>query len=51
MLFVESSDGGPARDGMVYFDESSIDSHLSVTGMAWWPNLYRIFYRIGRNRP
>ena len=39
MLFVGELDGGPARDGMVCFDESSIDSYLSVTGMAWWPNL------------
>ncbi len=32
MLFVGKLDGGPGRDGMVYFSEASIDAYLERHG-------------------
>lgn len=32
MLFVGELDGGPGRDGMVYFSEASIDAYLERHG-------------------
>ncbi len=34
LLFAGELDGGPGRDGMVYFDESSIDSYLTRQGFG-----------------
>ena len=32
LLFAGELDGGPGRDGMVYFDEDSIDAYLERVG-------------------
>jgi|GEM_PF-4613485 len=32
MLFAGELDGGPDRDGLVYFDEASIDRYLERYG-------------------
>jgi len=34
MLFEGELDGGPGRDGMVYFDEASIDAYLDRHGFG-----------------
>ena len=34
MLFEGELDGGPSRDGMVYFDEASIDAYLDRHGFG-----------------
>ncbi len=34
MLFDGELDGGPGRDGMVYFDEASIDAYLDRHGFG-----------------
>ncbi|MGI8757380.1 MAG: hypothetical protein ACR2MB_16295 [Acidimicrobiales bacterium] len=34
MLFDGELDGGPGRDGMVYFDEASIDAYLGRHGFG-----------------
>jgi len=34
MLFEGELDGGPGRDGMVYFDEASIDGYLDRHGFG-----------------
>lgn len=34
MLFAGELDGGPGRDGMVYFDEASIDAYLERHGFG-----------------
>lgn len=34
MLFEGELDGGPGRDGMVYFDEASIDAYLGRHGFG-----------------
>lgn len=34
MLFDGELDGGPGRDGMVYFDEASIDAYLGRHGLG-----------------
>jgi len=34
MLFEGELDGGPGRDGMVYFDEASIDAYLERHGFG-----------------
>ena len=34
MLFAGELNGGPGRDGMVYFDEASIDSYLERHGFG-----------------
>ncbi len=34
MLFAGELDGGPGRDGMVYFDEASIDAYLDRHGFG-----------------
>jgi hypothetical protein len=39
MLFDGELDGGPGRDGMVYFDEASIEAYLDRHGYGGWPIL------------
>lgn len=34
MLFAGELDGGPGRDGMVYFDDASIDAYLERHGFG-----------------
>ena len=34
LLFAGELDGGPGRDGMVYFDEKSIDAYLERYGFG-----------------
>ena len=34
MLFEGELDGGPGRDGMVYFDEASIDAYIDRHGLG-----------------
>ena len=34
LLFAGELDGGPGRDGMVYFDEASLDSYLERHGFG-----------------
>ncbi len=34
LLFVGELDGGPGRDGMVYFDEASIEAYLERYGFG-----------------
>ncbi len=34
MLFAGELEGGPGRDGMVYFDEASIDAYLQCHGFG-----------------
>jgi hypothetical protein len=52
MLFAGELDGGPGKDGLVYFDEASIDAYLESPRLRRRRRtFYRIFYRINRNRP
>jgi hypothetical protein len=50
LLFAGVLDGDPRRDGVVYFDEASIEAYLERHGFSCGGRtFYRIFYRIGRH--
>jgi hypothetical protein len=40
LLFAGELDGGPGRDGMVYFDEASVDAYLAAHGRGDWSNIW-----------
>jgi hypothetical protein len=49
MLFVGELDGGPGRDGMVYFDEASIEAYLERHGYGVVPRSSTGWAETGRD--